>query len=682
METQKGHQALGTSFHLVLEKVPKGLPYPTRQDTNASEEEWDKAKQLADIALPLLPPDPKSRILREHGIRMDTYPGGPTMVGYIDLAIPTGIGWPSLLVPANEAVVGDYKTLSDFRYMKTPEELANSVQMMTYAKWAVSPGGLFLPPDDLTPMLGDLSFIPPENGTVRLLHLYARTKAPYSRSSIRHESAIVGTQQIEDFWGKTLDTVREMEQVAKCGSSDDVEAGGALNGHCEAYGGCHYRDKCGIAKESSIKTLFQIGKKPTSNTPPTPTQETQNMSGSSILAKIQAARAAAQGLTTPTAPAAANSPATTPATSVGSNVGESQQANVVVGSAQTGTVVNPGTDPQVTNPSNQPSGHVTPTGPFTGLMAKIAAQGKGTPTLQGSAAQAYGKEQGKPETTQVGGSGELLGTVISSVGDLMKLAQGIVPPDAPPRTQAVITRPGDKVVDPEADPVVAEGNDEDGESDSSTSNASGNVPSSVPVSTQVAGKRGRPTKAEMEAKAAAEKAKFDALVEAEVQKRLAGVQVTQVTGDAADLLRDQEKDIAALQRELEAAHNTRAKLLSANEELTAKLASASQGQTVAPATAPGPTLYIDCYPVKGKHEKLVDFFEWIGPIATAVAQSNGVADYRLIQYNSKGLLASYIRDLVKLEGMPEAMTIPSFAAGADVALEILTPMAKQVIKKL
>ncbi|HEY6019140.1 MAG TPA: hypothetical protein VIY48_04345, partial [Candidatus Paceibacterota bacterium] len=96
----------------------------------------------------------------------------------------------------------------------------------------------------------------------------------------------------------------------------------------------------------------------------------------------------------------------------------------------------------------------------------------------------------------------------------------------------------------------------------------------------------------------------------------------------------------------------------------------------------GSTLYVDCFPVKGQREGLVDYFEWIQPVAAAVAEANGVKDWRLIQYTGKGILATHIRELVRAEGLPKAMTIPSYAAGADVALEVLTPLAKRVIKKL
>ncbi len=625
---------MGESFHLVVERVPKGLPWPASGETGASPEEWDKATQLANIALPLIPKDidpgldltPISPILREHGIKLDTYPNGPLMVGYIDIAVPVGHGWPAFLIPANESIVGDYKTTSDFRYMKTPEELANSVQMMTYAKWAIGPTGL-------------------GSDQVRLLHIYARTKPPFSRSSIRNESAIVGINEIDTFWGKTLDTVKEMQQTASCGSPDDVEANGALNGHCEAYGGCPFRERCGITKESGIKGLFQIAKKPKTN------QEPQVMSGSAIMEKIMAARAAAQGLTPSPAPVVATS---TPVPAV-----VQAPAPVVVA-----------------EPAK------TAAGPISGLMSKIDAQGKGRPGLGGSAATAYGKENGNPDAQGYCGTGEMGKTTVHSVGDLMKLAAGVVPPDAPARTQEVITTPGMAVVDPTTE------FDNVGEEDAALPDASNvaesaattpgaiSLPQSTVQAAPVDGKprRGRPSKEEMAQREAAESKKFQDAVDAEVAKRTGGNQ-TQYIAQERDQLWESErvKLQTALDHERKQANEWLAQLTDLKKNVGGVLP-ALQDQ--------GCTLYIDCFPTKGEREGLVDFFEWIGPIASAVAQGNGVADYRLIQYNSKGLLATHIRELVKAEGLPKAMTIPSFAAGADIALEVITPLAKRVIRKL
>lgn len=626
-EPQKGHQALGESFHLIVEKVPKGLPWPHKSQTGATDEEWDKAEQLAKLALPIIPADagaPKP-ILREHNIRLETYENGPVMVGYIDLAIPPGVGWRDLLIPPNEAIVADYKTLSDFRYMKTPEELANGVQMMTYAKWAVSEVGF-------------------NADQVRLLHLYAKTRPPFSRSSLRNQSAIVSRAEVETYWGKTLDTIREMEQTATCGSYEDVFPDGTLNGHCEAYGGCAFRDKCGIGGASTIGRLFNIAKKPT------PT-EAPEMSGSAILAKIQAARAAAQGQTTQaqsTPPAVASNSANTESANANANtssavIGSGANSQPVIQETQVG--------PKVGEPSPAKT-----TGPISGLLAKIAAQGKGQPALGGSVAQAYNKETGST-ADGVCGVGELGATTIYTVGDLMKLASGVVPPDAPARTQPVITTPGTPVADPET--VMSGGNTEDS-SDESSEDTPQPVAHTLTTTNEPAKKRGRPSKEEIAAREAAERKRFEDAVAAEVAKRVSTGGTSTVSDPAL------QAEIDRLKKEIE-------RLRSSSPAPTSTSSPASDG----------PTLYIDCYPVKGAHpEGIIDFFEWIQPIAHSVAESNGVKDYRLIQYNSKGLLATHIRELVRAEGMPKAMTIPTYAAGADVAMEILIPLAKRVIRKL
>jgi hypothetical protein len=662
-EPQKGHQALGTSFHLIMEKVPKGLSWPSREDTNATEEEWAKANQMANQALPLLPVEPSHiGIKREWGISLETYQGGPIMKGYMDLAIPPGIGWPAFLIPANEAIIGDYKTLSDFRYMKTPEELANSIQMMSYAKWAITdwPSGLVGPTDPL-----------PDH--VRLLHIYARTKGPFGRSSIRHESAVVSVPEINSFWDKTLDIIREMQSTASaCTNADDVEATGALTGHCEAYGGCHFRDKCGLApKEASVKTLFQIGKK--TSTP----QDNTTMSGSPILQKILAARAAAQGTTVPTQPdqgQASSTPA--PAAATISPAPEAQST----GQSQSVTV-------KATEPSPAK-------GPISGLLAKIQSTGHGRPKLTGSVAAQLNKETGQ-NLAEYPGEGFRAQTAVASVGELMKLASGIVPPDAPPRTQAVITTPGTPVADPEVDPVTTEeGEEEENASVSTTETAPNSQPDAAPGSgvsipapvptngtgpVEGAKKRGRPSKEEQAAKEAAEAAAFNAKVEAEVQKRL-GMGMGQAVSTAADsdllstlsireselqgakdMLRDAHKDINALKAELERPQS----------------GSIDSGRS----TPEGMTLYVDTLPVKGDPE-VQDFHEWIRPATQAVEEAQGVADWRLINYVGKGLLAAQLRELIKLTGLPKAIAVPSFAAGADVAIEILSPLAKRVIRPL
>jgi hypothetical protein len=640
-EKQKGHQSLGEAFHLVLEKVPQGLSYPSRADVDASSEDWDKADAMAKQALPLLPVSDK--IVREHAIRLDTYPNGPTMVGYIDIAIPTGVGWPAFIIPANEAIVGDYKTLSDFRYMKTPQELADSVQMMTYAKWAIEA-------HQETQDLADIKDGPPN---IRLVHMYAKTRAPFTRSSIRHESALVTPNEINTKWNKTLDIVREMEQVSSCTQANDVEANGALNGHCEAYGGCQFRDKCGISPSSGIKTLFQITKKP----------QEQDLMGSAILDKIRAAQAKAASAT-PSTPVTVAPSATISATP---GVGEASASVQGIQSESLTPATSLATG--VTSPAK---------GPVSGLLAKIQSTGKGRPHLAGAICQAYGKEQGQPLVTLLG-DGDLRNTTISTLGELIKLASGVVPPDAPARTQEVITRPGEAVVDPEAE--IEEGEDSETSVDEGATvpvkgseagettpegDFSGSDANSVdPVSTSVK-KRGRPSREEMAAREALQKKAFDDAVNAEVLKRMGN------NTNAHEALNDQSKDINALSAQL----NQQQELINALRQERDTARAVAKGIPV----QDGLTLYVDCFPVKG--DQPVDFFEWIGPICAQVAQQNDVGDWRQINYTAKALLANAIRATVKEHGAPKAIAVSSYAGGADVALEILTPIAKRVIKKL
>ncbi len=233
----------------------------------------------------------------------------------------------------------------------------------------------------------------------------------------------------------------------------------------------------------------------------------------------------------------------------------------------------------------------------------------------------------------------------------------------------MLTQPGETVVDPlTIDEPTEEGEDDE---ELSTATAGVVVSSTVPMPTLTQAapvvKRGRPSAADVAAREAAEKAKFDAAVQAEVAKR--GIVYTASTPEAdADALVGLQTELAQAKSEIQAMAEQHKRLQ-------------AQRNTYTPPTAEGLTLYVDCFPTKGEPE-VVDFFEWIGPICAAVAQSNAVQDYRLINYTAKGLLASAIREVVKAEGTPKAMTISSCAGGADIALEILTPIAKRVIKKL
>lgn len=96
-------------------------------------------------------------------------------------------------------------------------------------------------------------------------------------------------------------------------------------------------------------------------------------------------------------------------------------------------------------------------------------------------------------------------------------------------------------------------------------------------------------------------------------------------------------------------------------------------------TASGFTLYVDCYPVKGK-ERPVLLEEWIAPFQQQVARVCEVPDFRMVPYDKKGLLAAMLRDAVTENKIPTHLWIASHTPGAEIAVEALAPHAREVIR--
>lgn len=94
-----------------------------------------------------------------------------------------------------------------------------------------------------------------------------------------------------------------------------------------------------------------------------------------------------------------------------------------------------------------------------------------------------------------------------------------------------------------------------------------------------------------------------------------------------------------------------------------------------PATRP--TLFVDCMPMKGGGVT-THLEEWLAPIAAETARAGETADWRLIPYTSKGMLAHAIRQ--SLDTCPSYLVIDSRTSGAEVALEVLIPHAALVIR--
>ncbi len=161
-------------------------------------------------ALDLLP-ERGPELLTEHEVNLVTYPHGPRWLGYIDLADPRGA------IPD----VIDFKTLSDKRYMKTPDELRQSAQMVAYAWWALQ---VYQP------------------AQVSVSHIYMRTRnKPYAE----RVSVILDADEIDRVWHEKLEVVKKMVLWARLAPTT-AEPLAPNTAACDMYGGCPFRRECGL----------------------------------------------------------------------------------------------------------------------------------------------------------------------------------------------------------------------------------------------------------------------------------------------------------------------------------------------------------------------------------------------------------------------------------------------------
>jgi hypothetical protein len=117
----------------------------------------------------------------------------------------------------------DHKTIGNIDYAKTSEELARNVQMAVYARAA-------------TVELERMGV--PTPNAVKVSHIAYQTKG---RPVARKTSALLTQAQIAKTWAHIDATVREMREVASTVTPDRVTP---TKSACDAYGGCHFRDRC------------------------------------------------------------------------------------------------------------------------------------------------------------------------------------------------------------------------------------------------------------------------------------------------------------------------------------------------------------------------------------------------------------------------------------------------------
>lgn len=208
----------GTKIHAALEQYLKN---------QVIDEDY---RQYIEAAEKFLPP---SNYYLEQKIELPTFEGGPLWTGYIDVLYESN-NYPSVL---------DYKTISSFRYCKTPDELAHDTQVCSYAKWAMEESN---------------------RDKASVSHLYLLTKVKKTKANFIEIG--ITKAQAQEIWERDMETVKEMSKVVaalvpKDGPIlDRAEEITPNTNACDAYGGCFFRSKCGLQKES-ISRLVNAGKK-------------------------------------------------------------------------------------------------------------------------------------------------------------------------------------------------------------------------------------------------------------------------------------------------------------------------------------------------------------------------------------------------------------------------------------
>jgi hypothetical protein len=328
-EPSKPFQKKGTNIHKALEIYLKtGEVLPTVEETTTLE--------FVQAAIPFIPkprtdpywtqfpPDDKGEptamlLIEEEGALGDkfTWDGGPQIIQYIDnvRALPT------------TCKIQDYKTTSDFRNAKTPEELQKNTQLCWNAKYI---------------------FTNSDYDEIEIEHLYLLTKG---RPKAMPVSTKVTRAQVEEVWQRDLALIREMVAWGEMSpiTADPLPPN---TNACDDYGGCYYRTKCGFdvanvgwkkridpmsetQKSSLLSQLLTtaLGAKPDSPL----VQQTKaalEKGPADLMAVLGGAKAAAPAVPAPAPtppPAAASPPAPKPETPV--TIFEAPAANLFSGSS-------------------------------------------------------------------------------------------------------------------------------------------------------------------------------------------------------------------------------------------------------------------------------------------------------------------------------------------------------------
>lgn len=214
-----------------------------------------KFKEMVEVVLPLLGPS-RPTVTVEEWVESPTFEGGPVLRGRYDhLDVGKEV---RIFGTEPMEMLSDVKSRSDLRYAKTPEELAEDLQLNAYARPVAIALGL---------------------DQIALRHAYTRTrKGPPKGLAV---TTIVDRAQLDRVYEKTVNSVRQMVHWAtlRPATADPLPPNTEA---CKKFPphGCPHRALCGF--DSSSDNVFQIRR----------TEMSETNGSSSLLDRLKAQQAA------------------------------------------------------------------------------------------------------------------------------------------------------------------------------------------------------------------------------------------------------------------------------------------------------------------------------------------------------------------------------------------------------
>lgn len=228
---------------------------------------------IAALELPEVPPRSDSLVIEEpRNYGLGLMAAGVPVRGRIDMRIPPKDGVFRIL---------DWKSTSNPKYAKTPEELSRNPQGIIYLKYGFN--------------------VYPEAHAGIFQHVYLRTAKGFGAISV--ETDELDREHVDRVYAHIESVVADMKATAALPSVADVEPNLAS---CDKYGGCPYRDTCPRVARSIFDGLDDSQ----TSSSLLPQEETEDMTD--IKSKLAARKASTASGINP--PDAAKPPAVAPYT--------------------------------------------------------------------------------------------------------------------------------------------------------------------------------------------------------------------------------------------------------------------------------------------------------------------------------------------------------------------------------